>query len=77
MAEKKANKFGQGPPLPPFRALPKRKHFFLQEVFPISSMLDDTSVTTTSEQGYDKNASNTILTRKSICFITYIKITKN
>ena len=31
---KRANKFGQGPPPPPFRAMPERKHSFLQEVAP-------------------------------------------
>ena len=31
---KKGKKIGQGSPPPPFRAMPERKHFFLQEGFP-------------------------------------------
>ena len=34
MVEKRVKKFGQGSPPPPFRAMPKRKHFFFQEGFP-------------------------------------------
>ena len=34
MVEKRVNKFGQGPPPPPFRAMPERNRFILFEVFP-------------------------------------------
>ena len=31
---KRVKKFGQGSSPPPFRAMPERKHFFLQDGFP-------------------------------------------
>ena len=34
MVEKRVKKFGQGPPPPPFRAMPERNRFLLWEVFP-------------------------------------------